>query len=76
MKYIKYLVFAGIMVAMVVAPTFGFAAEPVPDQFLLPAPGPGDGEAPNTGSLLITRIQLIANWVFAFFLAISIIFLV
>ena len=35
-----------------------------------------DKDIPLTGTVLIDRIQLIANWVFAFFLAISLIYIV
>ena len=76
MKHMKYLVFAGVMVVMVIAPTFGFAAEAVPGNFAIPAAGSTAGTAPETGALLIARIQLIANWVFAFFLAISLIYII
>ena len=76
MKNIKHLVFVGVVLAMVVMPAFGFAGDPPPDQFKLPEAGSGADEVPDTGILLLARIQLIANWVFAFFLAISLIYIV
>jgi len=61
------------------APVFVQAAAETTDlpiQFQLGQPGSGSEGIPDTGKELVERIQLIANWVFAFFLAISLIYIV
>jgi len=74
MKFISSLILLGILSGIFVAPVFVEAATlPIDENFQL---GTLDDGVPATGDELIKRIQLIANWVFAFFLAISLIYIV
>jgi len=73
----KQILFIALLLGMAVAPILGIAAEPVPEGvFRLPTAGTGEGQVPATGADLLSGIQLIANWVFAIFLAISLIYII
>ncbi|MDP4006996.1 MAG: hypothetical protein Q8P55_00155, partial [bacterium] len=73
----KKAIFIALLLGMVLIPALGIAAEPVPEGvFKLPTAGTGEGQVPATGAGILARIQLIANWVFAFFLAISLIYII
>ena len=75
MKFIFSISLLLVVSSMFLVPVLVQAAAPVtdiPEAYRL-------GEktnVPTTGATLITRIQLIANWVFAIFLAISLIFII
>ena len=72
----KYIIFLTILFAVAFVPLVGNAVpEPVPDAFKLPAAGGAEG-APAKGVDLINRIQGVTSWVFAFFLAISLIYII
>tara|TARA_Y100000310_G_scaffold311535_1_gene357873 strand:+ start:112 stop:483 length:372 start_codon:yes stop_codon:yes gene_type:complete len=75
MKFIFSISLLLVVSSMFLVPVLVQAAAPVtdiPEAYRL-------GEktnVPTTGATLITRIQLIANWVFGIFLAISLIFII
>jgi hypothetical protein len=70
MKTLFGIVLAVSVLAMVGAPVV-FAQTGPPTDFDLPTTG-----IPTTGTGLLERVALIGNWVFAIFLAISIIYIV
>tara|TARA_Y100000310_G_C19994428_1_gene495581 strand:- start:4 stop:387 length:384 start_codon:yes stop_codon:yes gene_type:complete len=72
MKIVFGILLAVSVLAMVGAPALALAqTDPPTDQGL-----PPDAKVPGTGAELLTRIGLIGNWVFAIFLAMSLIYIV
>ena len=72
----KHILFWTILVSIMALPILAFAADQPPGIFKPPGVGTGTDQVPGTGGGLLADIQRIANWVFAFFLAISLIYLV
>ena len=71
MKIVFGILFALSVLAMVGAPAALAQEQPPVGQAL-----PGEAEVPVTGGALLERIALIGNWVFAIFLAISLIYII
>ena len=72
---IKYITLSLLVFVFLFALVMPVLADLPPDDFRLPDPGSGSGQVPISGEALIARIGTIGNWVFAIFLAISIIYI-
>jgi len=70
----KKIIIITFLLGAILMPALGIAAEP-PGIFNPPAAGTGPGTVPSSGDALLGRIQTISNWVFAIFLAISLIYI-
>jgi len=72
----KQAIFIAFLLSITLVPALGIAAEDPTGIFLLPTAGAGADQVPATGADLLSDIQRIANWVFAIFLAISLIYII